>query len=152
MKFTWRQAGGLKSCPYFHRWIVDFGKFAIRLHQWHESDDIRAFHDHPYWFITLVLWGGYWDITPLSENEADEKQDTLSIGSVRFRPANHKHKVLLTHKPTWTLLLTGEPTRRWSFYINHKAIKRDKYFAVYGHHPCDPANKSIRIRPDGTRI
>jgi len=127
-----------------HRWVLDFGVFAIRLHRWFSSDDARAFHDHPWWFLTLVLWGGYTDVSP-------EGRDALGVGSVRFRPAHHKHTVEIS-RPTWTLLVTGPPARRWGFWIDGKLRKRDKYFATHGHHPCVPAGLPVRMRPSGERI
>lgn len=144
---TWMEPGGLPECPYFYRSILDFwGMFSLRLHWWIGSDDNQAFHDHPYWFYTLVLWGGYDDI------DSEYRIDHLRIGSFRFRPAEWRHTVQLNTKPTITLLLVGPPNRRWSFYIGNKAVKRDKFFVEHGHHPCDPTQSRVRIRPDGTRI
>lgn len=146
MKVIWGQRIGLEECPYMQRWVLDFGLFAIRLHRWFSSDDERAFHDHAWWFLTLVLWGRYTDISP-------EGRDTLRMGSIRFRKAEHPHTVSIEVPGTWTILITGRPVRRWGFWINGKLIKRDKYFAVHGHHPCDQASgTAIRRRPDGSRI
>jgi hypothetical protein len=142
--FTWNKPLGLPECPYLRLWMIDFGIFAIRLHHWLGSDDQRFFHDHPWWFITLCLWGSYTDISPSG-------QDTLTMGSIRFRRANHRHTAKV-HRSTWTLLITGRPTRRWGFWIGNKLFKRDKYFATYGHHPCDAGGEPIRLRPDGSRI
>jgi hypothetical protein len=144
IRIQWGQSGGLTECPYFHRWVIDFKRFAIRLHHWHASDDERAFHDHPYWFITVVLWGGYDDVSPAGI-------DRLRIGSVRFRPANHRHTVRIIHPGTRTLLLSGPTTQRWGFWVNGKRIMRDKYFVTHGHHPCDPMSPPVRLRPDGSR-
>lgn len=60
----WNEPLGLTECPYLHRWVLDFGAFALCLHRWHSSDDARAFHDHAWWFLTLVLWGSYVDVSP----------------------------------------------------------------------------------------
>jgi hypothetical protein len=136
---------GLEECPYMRRWVVNFGGFAIRLHRWEKSDDDRAFHDHPWWFWTIVLRGRYIDISP-------DGEDTLTVGSFRFRPSSHKHTVHIIEPGTWTLLLTGRPMRRWGFWVGNKLIKRDKYFATMGHHPCDHGGMPIRRKPDGTRI
>lgn len=139
-----REALGLPECPYMHRWVLDFGPFAIRLHRWTASDDARAFHDHAWWFLTLVLWGGYTDVSPAG-------RDRLSVGSIRFRPALHRHTVEVS-RVTWTLLITGRPTRRWGFWLGEKLMRRDKYFAVHGHHPCDASRAPVRMRPTGERI
>lgn len=158
-KITWKQPGGLKECPYFYRYILDFGPFAIRLHHWLADDDHRAYHDHPYWFWTFVLKGGYVDVSPDKRfpedhalNQLLESRDILNFGSMRFRPAEYKHSVQDVIPGTWTFLITGKPFRRWGFWVNGKLIKRDKYFATSGHHPCDPANAPVRQKPDGVRI
>jgi hypothetical protein len=127
------------------RWVADFGRFAVRLHRWEASDDKRAFHDHPWWFLTLVLRGSYVDVSPSG-------RDLLTAGSVRFRPANHKHTVEIQTPGTWTLLVTGRPSRRWGFWIGDRLIRRDKYFATHGHHPCDQdTGTPVKMNPDGRR-
>lgn len=144
-KITWGVPGGLPECPYFRKWVIDFGPFAIRLHRWYSDDDHRAMHDHPYWFVTLVLRGGYTDVSP-------DGIDRLSAGDARFRPAEYRHSVQNVRPNTWTLLVSGRPWRRWGFWVGGKLVKRDKYFATSGHHPCDPDGDGVRMKPDGTRI
>lgn len=146
MKLHWKVPGGLPECPYFHKWVLDvFGLFAIRLHLWHRSDDARAWHDHPFWFLTLVLRGSYADVS-------DAGRDVLRRGSIRFRPASHRHTVEILQPETLTLLITGPAKHRWSFWVGNKKMKRDKYFAEFGHHPCETGQPPVRMRPDGTRI
>jgi hypothetical protein len=136
---------GLPECPYLRRWVADFGLFSIRLHRWQSSDDARHFHDHPWWFLTLVLRGRYVDVSP-------DGRDQLRPGSIRYRPALHKHTVEVQQPGTWTLLITGPTERRWGFWVNDKMIRRDKYFAVHGHHPCDASGEPVRMSPDGERL
>jgi hypothetical protein len=143
--FSLNESIGLPECPYMRRWVADFGAFAVRLHRWESSDDERAFHDHAWWFLTCVIKGSYVDIS-------DHGEDVLTFGSVRFRRAAHKHTVKILQPGTWTLLITGPAKRRWGFWVNGKLWKRDRYFAIRGHHPCSPSQQPIRIKPDGTRI
>lgn len=150
MKLRWPQLSlnepvGLEECPYLRRWVLDFGAFALRLHRWEASDDTRAFHDHAWWFLTCVLRGSYVDVSPLG-------RDRLRAGSIRFRPASHRHTVEVQQPGTWTVLLTGAPIRRWGFWVKNKLVRRDKYFAEHGHHPCSPGEPPVRKRPDRTRI
>lgn len=144
-KISWGEPIGLDECPYMRRWVVDFGSFAIRLHRWQASDDVRAFHDHAWWFLTCVLWGSYEDVSP-------EGSDVLTVGSIRFRRASHKHTVKIRKPGTWTLLITGPVERRWGFWVKGRLWKRDRYFANNGHHPCDPSGSPVRLRPNGSRI
>lgn len=142
---AWGESIGLRECPYMKRWVLDFGAFAIRLHRWQASDDKRAFHDHAWWFLTCVLAGSYVDVSP-------DGEDLLTTGSIRFRRASHKHTVKILKPGTWTLLITGPVERRWGFWVNGKLWKRDRYFAVNGHHPCDETGDPVRVRPDRSRI
>lgn len=144
LTIIWGQKVGLPECPYLRRWVFDFKLFSIRMHRWQASDDDRAFHDHPWWFLTFVLKGKYIDVSRSGK-------DLLRAGSIRFRPAKHQHTVQILQSGTWTLLITGKPLRRWGFWVNNKLIKRDTYFANMGHHPCSGTN-AIRQRPDGSRI
>jgi hypothetical protein len=132
---VWKQPLGRKECPYNYRWIIDFKLFSIRLHKWVASDDLRCLHDHPSWFITIVLRGSYIDIT-------ENGEELLESGVIRFRPALHKHAVKVVDKPCWTLLLFGRPKRIWGFYVDGRFRRREKYFKRFGHHPCDEPTNS----------
>lgn len=144
-KISWSEPIGLQECPYMRRWVLDFGAFAIRVHRWQSSDDTRAFHDHAWNFTTIVLRGSYVDIS-------DHGEDLLTAGSVRYRPATHRHTVKILRPGTWTLVVSGPVIRRWGFWVKNKLWKRDRYFATNGHHPCDPGGQPKRLRPDGTII
>lgn len=144
-RLDWNVPVGLDECPYARRWALDFGAFSIRAHRWFASDDRRAFHDHAWWFLTIVVWGGYTDVSPAG-------RDRLRIGSVRFRPATHRHTVEVDEGGAVTLLITGPVVRRWGFWVDGKLHRRDRYFATAGHHPCVDGHPPVRQRPDGTRI
>lgn len=144
---------GPEGAEYAHVYGIQFKNFSIRLHHWWGSDDNRAFHNHPYWFWTFVLKGGYRDVSH-NPNNVGSKHDILSIGSLRFREADHWHTVQDVKKNTWTFLITGKPFQRWGFKKvgDNKVYKRDKYFAEFGHHAFNNKGKPIRVRPDGSRI
>jgi hypothetical protein len=161
--FTWRQKLGNPDCIYAERWIfklpLNLGSF--RLHHFFRSDDGRAHHDHPWWFITLVLKGSYVDESPCENCDGKgwllygrkKRQgkcrecggvgvtlDQLHAGSIRYRPAKHKH-TLITHG-VWTIVFTGPWERRWGFWDRigggkTKFLAAKRYFYKHGHHPCD---------------
>lgn len=120
---------GKPECPYLRRWVLNLGLFSIRLHHWLASDDGRNFHDHPWWFITLILKGSYTDVSP----QGSEK---LTCGNIRWRSSLHRHTVVVPSTGVWTLVLTGPELRKWGFWVNGKFFKRSKYFYEYGHHQC----------------
>jgi len=114
------------------RWVLNLGFFSIRLHHWYASDDARNFHDHPWWFITLVLWGSYTDVSSAGKEK-------MKPGMIRYRPALHRHTVRVNSGGCWTLLITGPQIRKWGFWVRggNKFVKSNKYFLEYGHHPCN---------------
>lgn len=132
-----RDKVGLPECPYLYRWVADFKLFSIRIHKWVGSDDQRHPHDHPWWFITIPLYGCYYDIT-------EERKEVVWPLRIRFRPAKHQHKVELISKTCWTLLITGKQTRDFGFWVDGKFTKRNRYFFDFKPHPCDNTEDHIR--------
>ena len=130
MRIMWNEKLGLEECPFMIRYGIAFKNlFSIRLHIWKASDDKENFHDHPWWFLTFVLWGSYIDRSPAG-------RDYLSMGSIRLRSAKHKHTVIMTDKRTVTLMITGPRVRPWGFWVGKKFVRANQYFFKYGHHPC----------------
>lgn len=129
---TWAEKLGRPECPYLQRWALNLGFCSIRLHRWFTSDDERAKHDHPWWFITCILWGSYTDI---SSQDSEE----MTPGKIKFRSALHRHTVRVHPKGCLTLMITGPQIRKWGFWIkgDKKFMKSNKYFLTYGHHPCN---------------
>lgn len=117
-------------CPYMYRWVFDFKLFSVRLHKWLRSDDKRAFHNHPWSFITIVLRGSYTDVST-------DKKEVLCKGCIRYRKSSHKHYVEVPKEGCLSLIITG-PTidKKWGFWIDGKFKRREKYFKKYGHPPC----------------
>ncbi len=131
LQIRWNEPLGKPECPYMYRWIINFGSASIRLHHWKKPDDLRYPHDHPGWFITLVLKGSYDDIS------SDGTIDHLSRFSIRFRRATHAHSVKPAPEGCLTLLICGKKTRNWGFWIGSKFKRPLKYFDKYGHPPCE---------------
>jgi hypothetical protein len=131
MKFlTWGESLGRAECPYLKRWVLNLSLFSLRIHHWLSSDDDRNFHDHPWWFLTFVIRGGYTDVNPLG-------RERVGRWSVKFRPALHRHTVEVDTGGCWTILLCGPILRSWGFWVKEKFLKANKYFYQWGHHPCN---------------
>jgi hypothetical protein len=137
MKLIWNQLLGEGTCPYLRRWCLITPLGSVRLHRWYASDDDRFMHDHPWWFVTFVLAGGYVDASPKGYERVDAP-------TVRFRRAHHRHTVHVAEGTTaTTVLLTGPEKRRWGFWIKKangkpKFLEHRRYFRRFGHHHCDP--------------
>lgn len=134
----WHENLGLPDCPYVIRWRIETPVGSVRLHHWLGPDDDRAYHDHPWWFLTFVLRGGYtdrhpgWRIGLMTSVE----EEHLRAPAVRYRPALHRHTVIPDPGGAWTVLITGPRVRNWGFWLNGKFRKANKWFATHGHHPC----------------
>lgn len=106
--------------PYLRRWyLIPRNRwFNVYLHQFLRDDDDRALHDHPWWFISVMLRGAY----------MEHLEDGRIIGryapSIAIRPALHRHRVQLfptggpwsPRRPCWTLVITGRKYREWGFW------------------------------------
>ena len=122
----------IKACdgtPYLTRWVLfRLGSFALFLHKFHISDEVRAQHDHPWSFVSLILWPGYIEHTPGSASRKFP-------GMILFRPAEWLHRVellkkavlnrdpvnkfpkfkYLVERPAWTLVFHFRRRRKWGF-------------------------------------
>lgn len=113
---------GEDDCPYLERWVCGLGLFAVRLHHFFRSDE-DDLHDHPWPFVTLVLKGGYLDVT-------EDGGEPMSPGTIRYRPALHKHRVVTDG--CWTLVLSARKQRDWGFYVHDGWLAAREYFKLFG--------------------
>lgn len=127
---TFGERLGGENCTYLRRWVLDFWLFSVRLHHWFSSDDQRHCHDHPWWYVTAVICGGYVDRSPAGNV-------ILRAPAVAYRPATHRHTVWVPRGGCWTVMFTGRDWRSWGFWVKGKFVRRNKYFFRFGHHQCD---------------
>lgn len=98
--------------PYLLRWhLVPRNRFLnVYLHKIVRSDDDRALHDHPWWSLSIILAGGYLEVTP----KGSFWRDPLDL-VLRRATAAHRLVVGNSH-PCWTLFITGPRIREWGFH------------------------------------
>jgi hypothetical protein len=104
---------GGREDPYMLRWyIIPRNRwFNIYLHQFHRSDDDRALHDHPWWSLSLNLWG------TMIEHQKDDKRRLVETGDIIFRSATFAHRLELPNRiPAMTIFMTGPRIRTWGFH------------------------------------
>ena len=137
-------------------WLLPYNRFGIaaRVHQILRSDEDSHPHDHPWWYVTIILRGGYWECT-IDENREDElKAKWRGPGSILFRRASHFHALALDtwghtmireyhhetmeftkrYRSCWTLFITG-PKRKdhdpnhscWGFMVDGIKVPADVY-------------------------
>lgn len=128
---TWAEEVGHKNCPYLIRYILDFYIFSIRLHHWLKSETDIHLHNHPFNFITIVLYGGYID------QDSSKLNERMIPGKIRYRSASHTHHVRVRKGGCWTLMFAGRKKFKWGFWVNNKFKKANKYFFEHPSTPCD---------------
>jgi hypothetical protein len=97
---------------YLRRWnvIPRNSRCGLYLHNFLRDDDDRAFHDHQYDNISLIIWGSYIEVTP---------KGSFCRRAFRpvFRKAEDPHRVMLIDgKPAWSLFFMGKRRREWGFH------------------------------------
>lgn len=100
---------------------------AARIHELLRSDRDPAPHSHPWSYLTIILFGGYW------EERYDD--DGLCIsrrwhgpGSILWRPAGSWHRLdLPPGTTTWTLFITFKKQGSWGFNVGGKTVPWREY-------------------------
>lgn len=123
---------------YMVRWrIFRSPWFGIYLHHILRSDGDRELHDHPFSFISLILWGGYLEERP------DCPLKYRGFLSLAFRRAEDLHRVSLyplapfdparcgLERPAWTLVFRGPIKRKWGFQTADGWVNSHDFFEKY---------------------
>jgi hypothetical protein len=131
-----------QKTPYFHlngymeRWWVfkpiRFIPFCSRIHHILRSDTDRHLHDHPWYYLTVILKGGYWEVTfdegktfdPryryfIGEDGHSYKKRWYGPGSIIFRKPN-----------SWHRLVVPEGQTAWTWFSTSWHVQKD-YFKDY---------------------
>ena len=122
------------GAPYLVRRSLKTPLGDVKLHHILRSDDDRDLHDHPWSFLSIILWGGYWEHTPfrlpggilpldirlrLNKDSAGRfnLRTWYGVGRVLWRPVPSTHRLELPPGRTaWTLVFTGPKRREWGFH------------------------------------
>lgn len=112
------------------------GWFSARIHHILRSDKDRDLHDHPQDYCSIILRGGYTELTPVyvyKENLerviAGTKTTWYGPGSALFRRAEDLHRLLLPAGPTISLFITGPRRREWGFQTSEGWVPWKEYEA-----------------------
>ncbi len=109
--------------PYLSRWclrgMIGGNEPAIFLHRFLRSD-ADELHDHPWPFTSVILLGGYYEITQApgwKNGEGPTRRVWCSPGRILRRPANWIRRVEIPEgREAWTLIFHGEKVRSWGFW------------------------------------
>jgi hypothetical protein len=132
------EVGG-KVDPYLRRWFVVPRNrwFNVYLHQFLRDDDDRALHDHPWFWCSILLRGGYVEQT--IDAGGAHRHRRRYAPSMKISSPWRAHRVELfpvwwtiddfdaacdahgtpadmAKAPAWTLFITGPRIRDWGFH------------------------------------
>jgi hypothetical protein len=102
---------------------------SVYLHQFLRDDDDRALHDHPWFWCSIMLRGGYLEHTRRAHV-------AHWAPAIRFGTPWRAHRIQLfgypTHKrvPAWTIFITGPRLRNWGFHCPNGWIPWQRFTAA----------------------
>jgi len=102
------------------RYLFRSTRLSIFLHTFHRSDEDRALHDHPWAFMTIPLWRGYWEHTPADPGQyaGPTKRTRKWPLCPAYRPARWRHRVeLVDQKLAVTLFIHFRRVRDWGYHM-----------------------------------
>lgn len=99
----------------------------IYLHRFEGPDPGIDTHDHPWWFASFVLRGGYDEVVQtVGESNGvryarpRRSYRTWRAGSIHKVGLDKSHQIVrLLRIPTWTLVIRGPVVRQWGFFEKH---------------------------------
>lgn len=105
----------------------------VRVHHILRSDNDRCLHDHPWPYMTIILRGGYYELTDAVYSRWDGVEHAMLAkwygpGSILFRRSTHKHRLILpANKTAWTLFFMGPYQQGWGFYTPEGKVPWREY-------------------------
>lgn len=117
-----------KSKDYLFRWSLwlPFG-LSLKIHKIVRADNDRCEHDHPWWFVRVILYGGYKEII---RGKPYARLPWRPWAFWRIYPClpSFQHKIVkLYKKENWSLVLCGRNRGKWGFITNKGWIHWRKF-------------------------
>lgn len=119
------ESRGDADSPYLTRYAFPRIGGRMAVHVFHRSD-FDVHHDHPFGFVSIILWRGYVEETP-------EGRARKYPGMILFRRATHRHRVeLIDGKRAITFVVFGPRWREWGFFTSDGWVQWQEYFRDKG--------------------
>ncbi len=118
--WRWERITRGDNTDYMWRFIVfksDYLKIFVHIFQ--ASDD-ECLHDHPWDFVSFIIWGGYW------EKDRAGNIAWYSPGSILRRRANWAHRVMIDRKAV-SVVIASRKRRNWGFYSDIGWLPWERY-------------------------
>lgn len=128
---------------YLNRWGLAHDRIGgVLLHKMEAPDPGVDLHDHPWWFVSIILWGGYTEQrapireAPLFAKLADAYPDGCTRGVVEQRHwlsaqvmrLDECHTITdLTRRTSWSIVFKGPRRRSWGFYMPDGYLSEREY-------------------------
>lgn len=110
----------------------------VRLHHICTADYNLHMHDHPFSFYTVLLTGWYLEARPAERNPCfnsiGTENNVLTLrkpGSIAYRHACDRHKIISVGPDTWTLVFAGPLRQWWGFYTRAGKVFWRDYESIY---------------------
>lgn len=115
------------------------------LHKMDGPDPGTDLHDHPWWFVSIILWGGYTEQralirdAPMLARIAEKYPPTCARGvverrrwlSVRTMRLDECHTIThLNRRHSLSLVIKGPRRRSWGFYLPDGYMPEKQYDAT----------------------
>lgn len=96
----------------------------IFIHCFYRSDNDIP-HDHPFDFVSVILWGGYWEHTPAGSRR------WYGPLSILYRKAEWYHRIELPPgRRCWTLVFASGRRKSWGFLCPHGHVPWKTFLAA----------------------
>lgn len=108
---------------HFRRWLLlSLPWFDVCIHQILRRDEDKHEHNHPWWFFSLILWGGYVE----SREGKIIRRGWLSPGKMG---RDQYHQVIrLLGDSTWTLVLRSRfRDDKWGYNVSGEHVVHTEY-------------------------
>lgn len=101
--------------------------FKIFLHHILRSDEDPELHDHPWNFVSLILWSGYDEVVPVGGSTIIHRIRKVRGGDMIRHRAADAHRLILD-RPAWTLVAVTGKKRHWGFWTDEGWMPYEKFF------------------------
>ncbi len=120
-----------KTRDYLHRWSfwLPFG-LSLKVHKIVRADNDRCEHDHPWWFIRVILHGGYQERI---KGKVYNRLPWRPWAPWRVYPClpSFQHKILrLFKKVNYSLVLCGPNKGTWGFITKKGWVPWQKFLSA----------------------
>lgn len=97
---------------YLHRWtLLKFKSLHFRIHHILSEDKTPFLHNHPFFYISIILSGGYCELIQKEQHLVLKKHRRFSF---LFRKASDYHRIVSVQPNTKTLFLTWKSKSDWN--------------------------------------